>query len=164
MLNLGEKMICFIALFVFAILGLFSAKYRSYFFEASDCVFRKMTLRKCTTSFDNKMKMKITTKISKVNKSLAGFIFKHFDLLSWILTIIMLISLIWTAYLAFFGLYNFFLYGNCDGPNSTAACVYGTVANQIPNFWDFCGDNLLIIIPGIIIVLTLIWGLFLKKK
>ena len=157
-------MICFIALFIFAILGLFSTKYRSYFIEASDCVFKKMTLRKCTTSFDNKMKMKITAKISLVSKPLARFVFKKFDLLSWILTIIMIISIIWSAYLAFFGLYNFFTYGNCDGPNSTAVCVYSSVANQVPDLWGFCGDNLLIIIPGIIIVLVVLWYLFFKKN
>lgn len=99
-----------------------------------------------------------------MNKASAKFVFKHFDLLSWILTILMVLSLIWTAYLAFFGLYNFFTYGNCDGPNSTGVCVYGVVANQVPNLWSFCGDNLLIIVPGLIVVLVVLWFLFFKKK
>ncbi|VVB75913.1 Uncharacterised protein [uncultured archaeon] len=98
--------ICFIALGVFAILGIFSAKYRAYFFEAADCVFKKATLRKCTTSFDKKMKVKITSKVSIVNKSLGAFVFKKFEAISMILMIIMLITLVWSAYLSGIAVYN----------------------------------------------------------
>lgn len=157
-------MICFIALFVFAILGLFSVKYRTYFFEALDCVLKKATLRKCTTSFDKKMKMKVSSRLSKLNKSLGSFVFKYFDVLSWILTISMILSLIWTAYVAFMGLYNYFTYGNCDGPNSSAVCVYNEVAKATPDFFCFLGDNAIILVPGIILVIVVVWFLFLKKQ
>ena len=157
-------MICFIALFIFAILGLFSVKYRNYFFEALDCVLRKATLRKCTTSFDKKMKMKVSSRLSKLNKSLGSFVFKYFDVLSWILTISMILSLIWTAYVAFMGLYNYFTYGNCDGPNSSAVCVYNEVAKATPDLFCFLGDNATILVPGIILVIVVVWFLFLKKQ
>ncbi|HNV01197.1 MAG TPA: hypothetical protein PKK60_02095 [archaeon] len=157
-------MICFIALFIFAILGLFSVKYRNYFFEALDCVLRKATLRKCTTSFDKKMKMKVSSRLSKLNKSLGSFVFKYFDVLSWILTISMILSLIWTAYVAFMGLYNYFTYGNCDGPNSSAVCVYNAVAKATPDLFCFLSDNAIILVPGVISVLIVIWFLFLKKQ
>ncbi len=49
-------MICLIALFIFAVLGIFSAKYRELSKEAFNCVFRRITLRKCETGFDKKMK------------------------------------------------------------------------------------------------------------
>ena len=120
-------MICFIALFVFGVLAIFSAKYRVYFKEASDCVFRRMTLRKCTTSFDKKMKVKISSRISKRNKKFGGFVFKHFEALSWIMTIAMILSLIWTAYAGFLGLYNFYWFGNCNGPNSPELCIYNSI-------------------------------------
>ncbi len=116
-------MICIIALVVFAILGLFSAKFRGYFFEALDCVFRRVTLRKCTTSFDKKMKMKVTAKVSGLNKPAGSFVFKHFEVISWVLTILMIVSLVWSGYIAVSGIYNWVAYGNCYGPNSDQQCI-----------------------------------------
>jgi hypothetical protein len=120
-------MICLIALFVFGVLAIFSAKYRIYFKEAADCVFKRLTLRKCTTSFDKKMKVKISSKISNKNKRLGGFVFRHFEALSWIMTIAMILSLIWTAYTGFVGVYNFYWFGNCNGPNSPELCIYNSL-------------------------------------
>ncbi len=120
-------MICFIALIIFAVLGIFSVKYRNYFFEAADCVFRKVTLRKCTTSFDKKMKMKVSAKLSKFNKPTGSFVFKNFDLISWMITLLMIISLVWTAYAAFTGIYNWYAFGNCNGPDSGGLCVYNAL-------------------------------------
>ena len=56
-------MICFVALAVFAVMGLFSAKYRPYAKEAFDCVFRRLTLRKCESGLDKRIKSKLTGKI-----------------------------------------------------------------------------------------------------
>lgn len=120
-------MICLIALFIFGVLALVSAKYRAYFKEAADCVFRKMTLRKCTTSFDKKMKVKISSKISNRNQKIGGFVFKNFETLSWIMTIIMILSMIFTAYYGFLGLYNYYWFGNCNGPNSPELCIYNSL-------------------------------------
>ena len=124
-------MICLIALVVFGVLAIFSAKYRGYFKEAADCVFRRMTLRKCTTSFDKKMKVKISSKISNRSKPLGGYVFKHFEALSWIMTIAMIVSLIWTGYWGTMGLYNWVMYQNCNGPNSTEACVFNSITGQM---------------------------------
>ncbi|MFA6269025.1 MAG: hypothetical protein WCW13_06845 [archaeon] len=127
-------MICIIALVVFAVLGIFSAKYRAYFSEALDCVFKRVTLRKCTTSFDKKMKLKITTRLSGVNKSLGGFVFKNFETISWIFTIIMIVSMIWSLYVGVLGVYNWVAFGNCYGPDSTQACVLNTLTGKVePN-------------------------------
>ncbi|MFA5930683.1 MAG: hypothetical protein WC821_00045 [archaeon] len=123
--------ICFIALGVFAILGIFSAKYRAYFFEAADCVFKKTTLRKCTTSFDKKMKVKITSKVSIVNKSLGAFIFKKFEAISMILVLIMLVTLVWSAYISGIAVYNWVAFGNCNGPNISESCVLNTITGKI---------------------------------
>ncbi|MEK6958576.1 MAG: hypothetical protein AABW59_00875 [archaeon] len=120
-------MICLIALLVFAVLGLFSVKFRGYFFEAADCVFRKVTLRKCNTSFDQKMKMKISTRVTSVNKPLGGFVFKHFEVLSWIMTILMILSLAYSGYVGLMGAYNWVMYQNCNGPNSTEFCAYNAL-------------------------------------
>jgi len=52
-------MICVVALIVFGILGIFSAKYRVIAKEAFDCVFRKITLRKCDSRLDSRLKSEI---------------------------------------------------------------------------------------------------------
>lgn len=131
-------MICFIALIVFAVLGVFSAKYRGYFFEASDCIFRRVTLRKCNTSFDTKMKVKISTKASKLSKPFGGFIFRHFEALSWLLTIIMIVSIIWSGYTGAVAVYNFVAFGDCNGPNSGQVCVLNEVSKPLINLdWLF---------------------------
>ncbi len=138
-------MICFIAWIVFAVLGVFSARYRSYFFEATDCLFRKVTLRKCTTSFDQKMKMKVSTKLAALNKSLGSFVFKHFETVSWIFTIIMMVSLAWSAYSTAEGIYNWAAFGNCYGPDSTQLCVLNTLTGKpqptTPVVADYLTDN-----------------------
>jgi len=114
--------------------GVVSPKYRHYFAEASDCVFKKMTLRKCTTSFDKKMKMKVSTKISLHNKPLGSFIFKNFEIISWILVVIMIISMLYSGYMGFMGVYNWVAYGNCNGPDSTQACILNNLTGRVtPN-------------------------------
>ncbi len=125
-------MICFIALIVFALLGVFSAKYKDYAKEAFDCVFRRITLRKCETSFDKKMKMKLTGKIMKRNPKIGGIVFKHFEVISWIFTLIMILSLVYSA----IGIYNFVVYDNCEGPDAIEPCVYneiGELTNKMNN-------------------------------
>jgi hypothetical protein len=135
------RMICVVALVVFAVLSLISAKYRDYFFEALDCVTKKMTLRKCTTSFDKKMKMKITTRVAKVNKPLGGFVFKNFEVLSWIVTFLMIISLIWSAWVGFSGLYNWYYYGNCNGPDSGDLCALNNLIGASPEVINNCANS-----------------------
>jgi len=113
-------MICLIALVVFGILGIFSAKYRALALEAFDCVFRRITLRKCNTSFDKKMKMKISSKLLQAHEGLGKFVFRHFEALSWLFTLLMIASMVFSAV----GIYNFWAYGNCNGPNSSGFCIY----------------------------------------
>ncbi|MFH1225326.1 MAG: hypothetical protein V1676_06010 [Candidatus Diapherotrites archaeon] len=111
-------MICLIALAVFGILGIFSATHRAYAKEAFDCVFRRITLRKCNTAFDQKMKMKITTGIMKMNPKVGGFAFRHFEAISWALTILTIVSLIYSA----IAVYNIAVHGTCD-PQNPDSCV-----------------------------------------
>jgi len=121
-------MICFIALFVFAILALFSARYRPFAKEAFDCVFRRITLRPCTTGFDKKMKMRISTKLLEKHEGLGKFVNKHFEAISWAMTILMIVSFIYGA----IGVYNWLAFGNCNGPNSTGPCVLNDLTGKTP--------------------------------
>ncbi|MEM7819876.1 MAG: hypothetical protein QXD48_03550 [Candidatus Aenigmatarchaeota archaeon] len=110
--------VCIVALIVFAFMGIFSAKYRTYAKEASRCVFRMVTLRPCDTNFDQKMKSKITAKLMKKNPKFAGFVYKNFNILSWIFVIIFIMSFV----LIVNGIYNLYIYGTCDP--YTGNCIF----------------------------------------
>jgi len=116
--------ICLIALPVFAVLALFSAKYRPFAKEAFNCVFKRMTFRKCDTGFDKKLKAKITGKLMSKSPKTGAFVYKNFEAISWAFTIIMLVSLIYSA----IGVYNLFVYNNCNGPEGYCPITgsYGT--------------------------------------
>jgi len=111
-------MICLIALVVFGILGIFSLKYRKLSKEAFDCTFRKMTLRKCKSNLDERLKSKITGKILRFNGKFGGWIYRNFEWLSWIFTILMIASFVYSAY----AIYNLIVYGNCTG-TANGVCV-----------------------------------------
>lgn len=113
-------MICIIALIVLAILSIFSAKYRSGAKEAFNCVFRRVTLRKCDTGFDRKMKLKITGKLMNKYPSLSRVVYRHFEAISWIFTIILFVSLAFSV----MGVYNLMVYGTCD-PENPQNCPIG---------------------------------------
>lgn len=113
-------MICLIALVVFGILGIFSAKYRTIAKEAFDCVFKRITLRKCTTGLDKRMKSKITGKFMRKHPGFGKAVYKHFEIISWVFTIILILSLSYSVY----SIGNFFVYGNCNGPIPDAFCIF----------------------------------------
>jgi len=113
-------MICLIALVVFAILGIFSASYRSLAAEAFDCVFRRVTFRKCRSGLDVRVKGQIIGKVMRRSPGAARFVSKNFEILSWTFTILMISS---TAYSAYSG-YNYIRYGNCNGPGEQGFCVF----------------------------------------
>lgn len=108
--------ICIIALVVFGVLGIFSAKYRILAKEAFKCVFRMVTLRPCETGFDRKIKMKVVTKAYKISPRLSGFLYRRFEIFSWIFFIILIISLYYLGV----GVYNYFIYGTCDSIQDSA--------------------------------------------
>ncbi len=120
-------MICIIALIVFGIMAIFSAKYRPVAKEALDCVFRRVTLRKCRSNLDVRLKGQITGKLMKKHPKLARFIYKKFEIISWILLAILLWSLVTSG----IALYNYARYGNCNGKqNGEAFCIFDPSGNS----------------------------------
>ncbi|MBW3014495.1 DsbA family protein, partial [Candidatus Woesearchaeota archaeon] len=120
-------MICIIAFVVFAVMAIFSASYRPLAAEAFDCVFRKLTFRKCHTSLDERIKSQVTGRIMKHSPKGAAFVFKHFQLLSWIFVIITIASLAYSGY----STYNYIQYGNCYGPEDTGGfCIYNALEGE----------------------------------
>lgn len=111
-------MICIIALIVLAILSIFSAKYRPHAKEALNCVARRLTLRPCTVRFDQNVKAKITSKLLQKSPGLARFTHKHFEAISWVFTVVLFLSLAYSAY----GIGNLIIYGTCDPV--TNQCIF----------------------------------------
>lgn len=131
-------MICLIALVIFGILGIFSATHRKIALEAFDCVFRRLTIRKCTSGLDKRLKGQITGRLMRKSPKMAKFTYKNFELISWTFAIIMVISIIYTG----LGAYNFVKYGNCNGPHSDKFCIYtplGSGENSCGS--EFCAEN-----------------------
>jgi hypothetical protein len=117
-------MLCFVALFVFALLSIFSAKYRPLARRAFDCVIRKLTLRKCETGLDEELKAKSIAGIMRLSPSAAGFVNRNFQAFSFAFTVLFAASLLYSLY----GIGNFIIYGNCNGPEG-GFCIYSGLQN-----------------------------------
>lgn len=111
-------MICIIALFVFSILGIFSASHRRVAKEAFGCVARRIVLKPCKARLEERARAKITSKLLRRAPRAARFTHRHFEAISWVFTILLFSSMVYSAY----GLYNLASYGSCD-PHSTE-CIF----------------------------------------
>lgn len=105
-------MICVIAMVVFGILAIFSARYRPVAKEAFDCVFRRITLRPCESGLDTRLKTQIVGKLMNKNQKLAKGIHKYFEVISWMFVILFFVSLFFTGQ----AIYNIIVHDNCNGP------------------------------------------------
>ena len=115
--------VCVIALVAFAILGIFSARYRKLAREAADCTFKKLTLRPCDTGLDVRIKASVTSKLVNYPRT-AKFMHKNFDAMMTLMFIIMVVSMIFTGYYGIKGVYNYAAFGNCNGPDSSDFCIF----------------------------------------
>ncbi len=109
---------CIIAFVVLVFLSIFSVKYRILAKEAFDCVFRRITLRPCNTGFNQKVKAVVTSWFLKRNEKIGGFVFRRFEILSWIFVIIFTISGLYAAR----SIYLYAKYGSCT-PEQPQNCV-----------------------------------------
>jgi protein-disulfide isomerase len=118
-------MLCFVALFVFLVLSIFSAKYRPLARRAIDCVVKKVTLRPCETGLDDEIKAASIAGIMKIHAPTAGFVNRHFEAFSLLGTAIFFLSMFFMLQ----GFYFFILYGNCNGPEG-GFCIYSGLQNK----------------------------------
>lgn len=121
-------MLCFLGLLVLAMLALFSARYRPLAREAFDCVFRRLTLRKCTTSLDKRVKAMVTGRLVASHPGAARLLHRHLETLAWLFVVLVVGS---TANLGY-GFYNYYRYGNCNGPAGTGFCVFDPSGKRRP--------------------------------
>ncbi len=109
---------CLIALVVLAILSIFSLKYRILAKEAFDCVFRRITLRPCQTGFNQKLKTAISSWFLRKSEKIGGFVFRRFEILSWIFVIVFSITTFYVGR----SIYFYAKYGSCN-PQEPQNCV-----------------------------------------
>ncbi len=111
-------------------MAIFSAKYRPLAKEAFRCVFLRMTLRPCDVGLDQKIKASIVSQIFDKSPPAAKFVNKHFEAISWVLVILTVISFAYSVV----GVYNFYYYGNCEGPTATKACILNDLTGDYGRF------------------------------
>lgn len=114
--------LCLVAMIVFGILGIFSAKYRALAKESFGCFFNTIQLKPCDSKFEQKIKSTIIAKIMRLSPGLAKTTYKNFAILSWIFTILFFASMAYSAY----SVYNLVVYGTCS-PGSY--CIFNPNAN-----------------------------------
>lgn len=122
--------LCFIALFVFGIMGIFSAKYRSLAKEALDCFWTTVQFKPCQGTLDDRMRRGILSAAFKISPNLTKYINKYFTLLSWAFVFLFFASFAYSLVSA----YNFYLYGNCNGPGQTGFCIFDPLGSNQGKF------------------------------
>jgi protein-disulfide isomerase len=118
-------MLCFVALAVFLFLSIFSAKYRPLARRALGCVAKKALLRPCETGLDEEIRAKSLAWLANISPNAAAFVNRHFEAFSFAFTALFFISL----FFALQGIYNFVIFGNCNGPEG-GFCIYSGLQNE----------------------------------
>ena len=101
--------ICLIALPVFAVMSLFSAKYKKLAKDAFRCFTKTLTLSPCDVGLEQWIKGKATAKLMWF-PALARLVYRHFKIVSWAFTVAFFASLAYTVY----SFYNLFVFGSCE--------------------------------------------------
>jgi hypothetical protein len=102
--------LCLVALVVFSVMSIWSAKYRRLAKEAFKCVRKTLMLSPCDMAFEQKVKAKVTAKLLNISPTLARGFYQNFRIFAWAFTASFFVSLFITAY----SFYNFAVYGSCD--------------------------------------------------
>lgn len=111
--------LCWIALPVFAVLGVFSAKYRKLAKDSLECIFNTIRLKKCSSGLDDRIRSDIAGAVMKYSPRTAGFFYNNYAVISWLLVV----AFIWSFIAGAIGVYNYAQYGNCNGPEETGFCL-----------------------------------------
>jgi hypothetical protein len=101
--------LCIVALIVFSVMSVGSAKYKRLARDALRCVAKTLTLSPCDVGLEQRIKGKITAKLLDTPR-LARFVYRNFTIISWLFTLTFFASLAYSVY----ALYNFFVYGSCE--------------------------------------------------
>lgn len=70
--------LCLVALVVFSVMSIWSAKYRRLAKEAFKCVTKTLMLSPCDMAFEQKVKAKVTAKLLNISPTLARGFYQNF--------------------------------------------------------------------------------------
>ena len=101
--------LCLVALVVFSVMSVGSAKYRKLTHDAFKCFLKTLTLSPCDVGLEQRIKGKVTAKLLSIPR-LARFVYRNFKVISWLFTLSFFASLAYSVY----AMYNFFVYGSCE--------------------------------------------------
>jgi hypothetical protein len=90
---------CLVLILYFAVAGIFVPKYRLYFKEAWACFMDKLGGRRCSVSFDNRMRIALSTWLTKIGMVRLGRFFHNKRNFSLMLTAFLIVSTIVSFYL-----------------------------------------------------------------
>ncbi len=82
---------CLTSFLILVIPGLFSKKLRRLTQEAFNCISKKIALKPCDVSLDDKARAKLLSQTAISHPKLAKFIAHYFNLLSYVLFIVVII-------------------------------------------------------------------------
>lgn len=127
-------MFCIAAFIVFAILGIFSARYRQLAKKAWGCVLKKITFKPCDINFQEEIKSRLIGKLIVTKPRLARFLGRWIGALSFAFVALSIWSLVIVANSGL----NLFVYDTCN-PNNAESCSLSGEACGIntgkPGFW-----------------------------
>jgi len=111
-------------------MSIFSAKYRPLAKEGFRCVFRTIMMKPCDTGLDERIKAEVVAMVLKYSPAAAKQVNRHFTALAWLFVLLTIGSFAYSAY----GAYNFYVYGNCDGPHAAGACILNDITGDYGRF------------------------------
>ena len=144
--------ICIVALVVFSLLSIVSARYRPLAKDAFKCVFLTIQFKPCDVGLEDKIKSKVTSKLMRLPK-LARFFYKNFKIISWLFTVSFFASLLYSSY----GIYNLITLGSCD-PNSASCEITSMI------YFITCHEMETVAVISAVSVILFIVFYFKKKK
>jgi hypothetical protein len=122
--------LCFVALVVFSVLSIWSAKYRRLAKETFKCVTKTLTLSPCDMAFEQRVKARITAKLLNLNPRLARMFYQNFRIFAWAFTATFFVSLFVTIR----SFYNYAVYGSCEPGEPCYLTALGVTSGDIEKF------------------------------
>ena len=139
--------LCIIALIVFSVMSVGSAKYKRLARDALRCVAKTLTLSPCDVGLEQRIKGKITAKLLGTPR-LARFVYRNFTIISWIFTVTFFASMAYSAY----AFYNFFVYGSCEPGGVCYLTAIGWCVLQVEKAMVYIVLIVLAVVVGYLIV------------
>ena len=127
-------MFCIAAFIIFAILGIFSASYRSLAKKAWKCVLRKMTFRPCDINFQEEAKARLLGRFIVTKPRLAKFLDRWIGVFASVFVILS----VWSLLVVLNSGLNLLVYDTCNPNNAESCSLAGEacgVTSGKPGFW-----------------------------